>query len=74
MGMGDVKLAGVIGLYLGASGAFALGVALATATLVGLAIVVRLGVTAGRRATIAFGPFLALGGVVALLGGAPVLS
>jgi leader peptidase (prepilin peptidase)/N-methyltransferase len=57
MGMGDVKLAAVLGLYLGAAVVVALLVALLAATAVGIA---------GRRTTIPLGPFLALGGVVGL--------
>jgi leader peptidase (prepilin peptidase)/N-methyltransferase len=58
LGMGDVKLAAVLGLYLGASVVPALLVALLAATVVGVA---------GRRSTLPLGPFLALGGVVGLL-------
>lgn len=60
MGMGDVKLAAVLGLYLGAAVIVALLVALVAATAVGVA---------GRRTTIPLGPFLALGGVVGLCTG-----
>lgn len=67
MGMGDVKLAAVRGLFLGAPVLAALGVALVGGTVAGAAIVVRHGLRAGRRATIPFVPFLTLGGVVALL-------
>ena len=74
MGMGDVKLAGMLGLFLGASVAFALLVALVAGTVVGVAIMARLGAAAGRKTAVPFGPFLALGGVVALLAGAPVLD
>jgi len=68
MGMGDVKLAGVMGLYLGLSVVPALLVAFLTATAVGVAIMVRDGAGA-RRSGLAFGPFLALGALVALLAG-----
>ncbi|HEU4703556.1 MAG TPA: prepilin peptidase [Conexibacter sp.] len=69
MGMGDVKLAGMLGLFLGREVAVALLVALLAGTLVGLGVMARRGVGAGRRTAIPFGPFLALGGVVALLAG-----
>jgi leader peptidase (prepilin peptidase)/N-methyltransferase len=69
MGMGDVKLAGMLGLFLGREVAVALLVALVVGTLVGIVVMARRGVTAGRRTAIPFGPFLALGGVVALLAG-----
>ena len=69
MGMGDVKLAGVLGLFLGASVAVALLVALVAGTLVGAAIIARVGAAAGRKTAVPFGPFLALGGVVAVFAG-----
>lgn len=68
MGLGDVKLAGVMGLHLGASVVGALVVALAAGTLVGAGLVIRRGWRHGRRATIPFAPCLALGGVAAALG------
>ncbi len=67
MGMGDVKLAGVLGLYLGASVALALFIGVLTGAVVGAAIIVRVGVNKGRRTAVPFGPFLAFGAVVALL-------
>ena len=68
MGMGDVKLAGVMGLYLGASVAPALLIGFLTGSLVGVAIVAKHG-AAGRKRGVPFAPFLALGGIVALLVG-----
>jgi len=68
MGMGDVKLAGVMGLYLGSSVIPALFVAFLTGSGVGLAIIARHG-SAGRKMGVPFGPFLALGGIVAILVG-----
>jgi leader peptidase (prepilin peptidase)/N-methyltransferase len=68
MGMGDVKLAGVMGLCLGLPVAPALLVAFFTGSVVGVAIVVRHGAGARKRA-LPFGPFLALGGLVALVAG-----
>jgi leader peptidase (prepilin peptidase)/N-methyltransferase len=68
MGLGDVKLAAVMGLYLGRNVAPALLVALLAGSVVGLALIARHGAEARKRA-IPFGPFLALGGVVALLAG-----
>jgi leader peptidase (prepilin peptidase)/N-methyltransferase len=65
MGMGDVKLAAVMGLYLGRSVAPALLVGFATGALVGVTLVARRGLDV-RRQAIAFGPSLGLGGVVAL--------
>jgi leader peptidase (prepilin peptidase)/N-methyltransferase len=68
MGMGDVKLAGVMGLYLGASIAPALLVAFLSGSVVGLAVMARHGAS-GRKKGVPFAPFLALGAVVALFAG-----
>jgi leader peptidase (prepilin peptidase) / N-methyltransferase len=68
MGLGDVKLAAVMGLFLGRNVAPAIVVALVAGSLVGLAVIARHGAAARKRA-IPFGPFLALGGVVGLLAG-----
>ena len=68
MGLGDVKLAAVMGLFLGRNVAPAILVALLAGSLVGLAIMARHGAGARKKA-IPFGPFLALGGVVGLLAG-----
>ena len=73
MGMGDVKLAAVLGLFLGRSVPVALLVGVMTGTVVGAAIMARVGVTAGRKTAVPFGPFLALGGVVALLAGPAIV-
>jgi leader peptidase (prepilin peptidase)/N-methyltransferase len=74
MGGGDVKLAGVVGLFLGREVAVALFVALLTALLAGMVVMARKGVTAGRRTALPFGPFLALGGLVGLLAGEKLLD
>ncbi len=69
MGMGDVKLAGVIGIYLGSTVWFALAIGLALAGLTGVMI------SLGRRlppsqTMLPLAPFLALGtGLVLVLGG-----
>lgn len=68
MGLGDVKLAATMGLFLGRDVAPAIFVALLVGSLVGLAMIARDGAAARKRA-IPFGPFLALGGVVGLLAG-----
>jgi len=73
MGMGDVKLAALLGLFLGRAVAPALAVAVAVGALVGLALILRHGPGA-RKAAIPFGPFLALGGVVGLLAGNEILD
>jgi len=66
MGLGDVKLAAVMGLLLGPDVAPAIFVALLAGSAVGLAMIAR-GGAAARKQAIPFGPFLALGGVVGLL-------
>jgi leader peptidase (prepilin peptidase)/N-methyltransferase len=68
MGLGDVKLAATMGLFLGREVAPAILVALLAGSLVGLAMIARHG-SAARKQAIPFGPFLALGGVVALFAG-----
>lgn len=73
MGMGDVKLAAVMGLYLGTAVIPAMLVALIAGAVVGLAIMARHGAGERKRA-IPFGPFLALGGVVGLLAGDDLLN
>jgi leader peptidase (prepilin peptidase) / N-methyltransferase len=67
MGMGDVKLAGVMGLYLGLSVVPALLFAFLAGSVVGLAVVARAG--GGRGHGVPFAPFMALGGLVGLLAG-----
>jgi leader peptidase (prepilin peptidase)/N-methyltransferase len=69
MGMGDVKLAAVLGLFLGRAVAPAIFVALVAGTLVGAAVIARKGALEGRKTAVPFGPFLALGAVVALFAG-----
>jgi leader peptidase (prepilin peptidase)/N-methyltransferase len=74
MGMGDVKLAAVLGLYLGRTVAPALFIALISGVVIGAAIIARKGVTAGRRTAVPFGPFLALGGLVAYVVGDAIVD
>jgi leader peptidase (prepilin peptidase)/N-methyltransferase len=69
MGMGDVKLAGVLGLFLGRAVAPALLVALVAGVVAGIVVVRRVGVRAGRKTGVPFGPFLALGGAVGAIAG-----
>jgi leader peptidase (prepilin peptidase) / N-methyltransferase len=68
MGMGDVKLAAVMGLYLGSAVAPALLIAVLAGTIVGVGVMLGRGAGA-RKLAVPFGPFLALGGVIALLAG-----
>jgi len=73
MGMGDVKLAGVIGLYLGLEVVPAMLVAFLAGSIVGVAIVVRSGRDA-RKQGVPFAPFLALGAFVGLLAGDEMIA
>jgi leader peptidase (prepilin peptidase)/N-methyltransferase len=73
MGMGDVKLAGVMGLYLGRAVGPALLIAFASGALFGLGMIARHGASA-RKQAVPFGPFLALGGVVGLLAGDQIVD
>jgi leader peptidase (prepilin peptidase) / N-methyltransferase len=73
MGLGDVKLAATMGLFLGRAVAPAIMAALLAGSVVGLALIARHGSEA-RKMAIPFGPFLALGGVVGLWVGDPLLD
>ena len=69
MGMGDVKLAALLGAALGKSVAAAILAALLAAAAVALFVLAREGLGARKKA-IAFGPLLAFGGLLVLfLGG-----
>ena len=73
MGMGDVKLAGVMGLYLGSSVVPALFAAFLAGSGVGVAMLVRHGSQA-RKMGVPFGPFLALGGILGILAGPELID
>jgi leader peptidase (prepilin peptidase) / N-methyltransferase len=73
MGMGDVKLAGAMGLFLGVSVIPALLVAFLSGSVVGVAIIAREGASARKKA-IPFGVFLALGGIAAILAGPELIE
>ena len=73
MGMGDVKLAGVMGLFLGAAVIPALFIAFLSGTVVGVAVMAKHG-AGGRKKGVPFGPFLAFGGIVGLLFGADLID
>lgn len=66
-GMGDVKLIAAMGLFLGDAVVAAVLIALCAGTSLGLILLVRRGRSAAK-ATIPFGPCLALGSLVVLLG------
>jgi leader peptidase (prepilin peptidase)/N-methyltransferase len=76
MGMGDVKLAGLIGLYLGylSWGRVFLGFFLSflIGAVVGIALMIA--GKAGRKTQVPFGPFMALGAILATLYGRPLLD
>src|SRR5918998_226034 len=73
MGMGDVKLAGAMGLYLGLSVIPALLAAFLSGSIVGLFVIAREG-AAGRKKAVPFGVFLALGGIVGVLAGPELID
>jgi leader peptidase (prepilin peptidase)/N-methyltransferase len=73
MGMGDVKLAAVMGLFLGASVVPALFVGIVLGALFGFGAMLRHGPGA-RKQAVPFGPFLAVGGVIGLLAGADLID
>jgi leader peptidase (prepilin peptidase)/N-methyltransferase len=73
MGMGDVKLALFLGAGLGAAVVVALFFGFIAAAAPALVLVVRHG-RAARKQAIPLGPFLALGGVVALFAGDAILE
>jgi len=72
MGMGDVKLALLLGAMLGRTVPVALLLGMVTALLPAIVLVARHG-SAARKMGIPLGPFLALGAVVALFAGHPLL-
>ncbi|HTU79271.1 MAG TPA: prepilin peptidase [Solirubrobacteraceae bacterium] len=74
MGMGDVKLAGMIGLFLGAAVAPALLIALVAGVALGAVVIARKGALAGRKTAVPFGPFLALGALLAIFVGHPLVE
>lgn len=75
MGMGDVKLAALIGLVLGSLDLRFVGVAAGAAIVFGgLGASLALGMGRGRKSAIPFGPYLAAGAVVAGLWGDPIAS
>lgn len=72
MGMGDVKLALLIGALLGRTTPVAILLALFLALVPSLVLIARHGARA-RRLAIPFAPFLAAGAVIALFAGGPIL-
>jgi leader peptidase (prepilin peptidase) / N-methyltransferase len=74
MGMGDVKLAGMMGLFLGRAVGPAMFAALIAGSLLGAMIMARRGTKEGRKATIPFGPWLAFGGLIGLFLGDTIVD
>jgi leader peptidase (prepilin peptidase) / N-methyltransferase len=76
MGMGDVKLAGLIGLFLGYAswGRVVAGFFLAFLTGAIVGVVLMVAGRAGRKTAIPFGPFMALGAILSVLYGEPILE
>lgn len=73
MGMGDVKLAGFVGLVLGVLGIRYVGVAAGMGILVGgVAAIVALLFGASRKSGLPYGPSIAVGAVVAAFAGDPI--
>ncbi len=74
MGMGDVKLAAVMGLVLGRAVAPAIFAALIFGTVIGVAVIARYGAKEGRKKGIPFGPWLAAGSVLGLFAGDAIVD
>jgi leader peptidase (prepilin peptidase)/N-methyltransferase len=72
MGLGDVKLALCMGIYLGAGVIPALFIGFLSGAVIGIAIVAAS--KGGGKTAIPFGPFLAAGAVVALFAGTPLID
>jgi leader peptidase (prepilin peptidase)/N-methyltransferase len=73
MGMGDVKLALLLGAMLGKAVSVGLMLGMLSALVVGLVLIARHG-PAARKMAIPFGPFLAFGSIVALFWGDAILD
>jgi leader peptidase (prepilin peptidase) / N-methyltransferase len=73
MGMGDVKLALVLGAMLGKLVVVGMFVGLLASMVPAIVLIIRLGVSA-RKVKLPFGPFLAIGSVVALFAGHELLQ
>jgi leader peptidase (prepilin peptidase) / N-methyltransferase len=73
MGMGDVKLAALMGVFLGRAAAPGLLMGFLAGTIVGVALIAKRG-AAARKQAVPFGPFLALGGLIALFVGNAIVE
>lgn len=74
MGMGDVKLVGMMGLFLGPAVVVALLVALLGNVCAAAVLAVRHGLRAALKTGLPFGPYLAVGGLLAALAGDPLIQ
>lgn len=74
LGMGDVKLGGLIGLYIGPAVAPALFIGIGLGAAAGIAIALRHGVARARRTTLAFGPLLSLGALAGIVAGPELID
>jgi leader peptidase (prepilin peptidase)/N-methyltransferase len=74
MGMGDVKLAAVLGLLLGREVAAAMLIALIAGVLIGIVLLARSEPAQRRTVGVPFGPFLALGALAALFAGHAIVG
>ncbi|MDX6645652.1 MAG: leader peptidase (prepilin peptidase) / N-methyltransferase [Miltoncostaeaceae bacterium] len=73
MGLGDVKLALLMGAVLGASVIPALALAFVAGSVLGIVLLIRVGSRA-RKIAVPFGPFLAAGALVALFWGPSMID
>lgn len=73
MGLGDVKLAALMGAVLGASVIPAFAIAFGAGAVLGLALLLRMGPRA-RKVAVPFGPFLAAGALGALWVGPAIID
>ena len=76
MGLGDVKLAGVLGIYLGYLGWAQLAVGAAAAFVLGgvFGIVLLIARRSGRKSKIPFGPWMILGAWIGIVAGVPIAT
>ena len=73
MGGGDIKLLAMIGAFLGWEGVlFTIMASSLTGTVVGLIVMLRAG--KGMKMAVPFGPFLAIGAMLYLFLGPPILN
>lgn len=72
MGMGDVKLAAMMGFFLGKAVLAALFLGFLFGAIVGVALIAA--GRKGRKSRVPFGPFLAIGGIIALFVGNTLLE